>query len=284
MPELPEVEAVRTGLEQLVLGKEIQEVQVFWPKIIVTDLSLDEWSTRLVGQVIQSMRRRAKYLLMGLTDGELVIHLRMEGKFNYFPAEALPETRGKHAHVVFAFRDGSQLHYDDVRKFGRMEWLNYDQEVDYFTERKLGPEPVASQFQLARFAAQLSRLNRAIKPVLLDQKLVVGLGNIYVDETLFRAKIHPATPANQLTADEVACLHDKIIEVLAEAVEAGGSTIRTYRNSLGEAGKFQTALAVYGRAGEPCPVCGEPISKIKLAQRGTHFCAHCQPMKKGRGQ
>ena len=274
MPELPEVETARLGLEQLILGKTIADVEVRWSSIIHTEEPINQWVQHLIGEKIIAIRRRAKYLIFEFTQGLLVVHLRMEGKFE-FDAQAQMIPR-KHVHVIVTFTDHSRLFYDDVRKFGRFEWIERDFEVDYFMNKKLGPEPTAETFGLREFVHGLSKTGRAIKPVLLDQKLVVGLGNIYVDESLFKARIHPTTPANQLKFSEVEKLHQAIIEVLQQAVEAGGSTIRTYRNSLGEAGKFQTALAVYGRTDEPCVECGHLIRKMKLSGRGTHYCAICQ--------
>lgn len=277
LPELPEVETVRKGLEGLVIGKMIERVQVSWPRIIRTDESLEQWQHELVGQRIERVSRRGKYLIFHLSDCLLISHLRMEGKYLYYPDEDsfLPEM-AKHTHVRYYFTDGSQLHYHDVRKFGRIERLRIDDLATYFLERKLGPEPVAEEFLVENFQQQLALIKKAIKPALLEQKLVVGLGNIYVDETLFRAGIHPATPANRLKSEQVKLLHQTIMQVLDEAIEAGGSTIRSYKNSLGEAGSFQQTLMVYGRQDEPCVTCGTPIVKIQLAQRGTHFCPSCQ--------
>lgn len=277
MPELPEVETVRKGLAQLVSGKKIESVHVSWPRIIHTDESLEQWQHELVGQTIHSISRRGKYLVFHLSDCLLISHLRMEGKYLYYPDEnSLEAAMAKHTHVRYYFADGSQLHYHDVRKFGRIERIATDALDGYFSAKKLGPEPIEGEFLLENFQEQLKTIKKAIKPVLLEQKLVVGLGNIYVDETLFRAQIHPSVLANRLSEDQVILLHQKIMEVLDEAIEAGGSTIRSYKNSLGEAGMFQQVLNVYGRQDEPCPRCGTPIQKIKLAQRGTHFCPSCQ--------
>lgn len=280
MPELPEVETVRKGLVQLVADKTISKVEVSWPNIITTEESLELWKEMLVGQTIQSVGRRGKYLVFEMTDWLLVSHLRMEGKYLFFNQGDLPEAPNKHTHVQFTFTDGSQLHYHDVRKFGRMERILNSNESyhTYFQHKKLGPEPIRGEFKQTVFEDQLGKINRAIKPTLLDQKLVVGLGNIYVDEALFRSSIHPATPAKKLTHSQIEVLYDAIIQVLEEAVIAGGSSIRTYRNTLGEAGAFQTSLAVYGRQGKACVRCGHEIIKQQLAQRGTHFCPHCQPL------
>ena len=271
MPELPEVETVRRGLEKLILGKTIQSVEVKYPKMIQMDL--DAFRQDLLGQEIRSMRRRGKYLLFYLTDKVLISHLRMEGKYLFYP-DAVPER--KHAHVFFEMTDGGTLVYEDVRKFGTMELLRKDQLEAYFAARKLGPEPTEADFLLSPFAAALSRSKKPIKPYLLEQTLVVGLGNIYVDEALWRARIHPARPAASLKPAEVKRLREQIIEVLQLGIEKRGSTIRTYRNALGEDGTMQDFLQVYGKTGQPCARCGSPIEKIKLGGRGTHLCPHCQ--------
>ena len=271
MPELPEVETVRRGLERLVVGKTIGQVQVRYAKMIGT--GVDSFVHDLPGQTIERIGRRGKYLLFYLTGGVLVSHLRMEGKYLFYP-DAVPER--KHAHVFFEMTDGGTLVYEDVRKFGTMELLRKDQLEAYFAARKLGPEPTEADFLLLPFAAALGRSKKPIKPYLLEQTLVVGLGNIYVDEALWRARIHPARPAASLKPTEVKRLREQIIEVLQLGIEKRGSTIRTYRNALGEDGTMQDFLQVYGKTGQPCARCGSPIEKMKLGGRGTHLCPHCQ--------
>lgn len=271
MPELPEVETVRRGLEQLVVGKTIASVTCRYPKMIVT--GLEEFESRLPGQTITAMRRRGKYLIFQLTDNVLVSHLRMEGKYFYY-ADAVPER--KHAHVFFEFTDGGTLVYEDVRKFGTMELLQEADLPAYFDSKKLGPEPREEDFILPDFAQALSKSKKPIKSHLLDQTLVAGLGNIYVDEVLWRAQVHPARPSSSLAAQEVQAVHDFTIQVLAQAVEKGGSTIRSYSNAFGEDGTMQDYHMVYGKTGQPCPRCGTPIEKIQLGGRGSHFCPHCQ--------
>ena len=271
MPELPEVETVRRGLERLVAGKTIDQVRVCYAKMIGT--GADSFVHDLPGQTIERIGRRGKYLLFYLTGGVLLSHLRMEGKYLFYP-DAVPER--KHAHVFFEMTDGGTLVYEDVRKFGTMELLRKDQLEAYFAARKLGPEPTEADFLLSPFAAALKRSKKPIKPYLLEQSLVVGLGNIYVDEALWRARIHPARPADSLKPAEVNRLREQIIEVLQLGIEKRGSTIRTYRNALGEDGTMQDFLQVYGKTGQPCARCGSPIEKIKLGGRGTHLCPHCQ--------
>lgn len=275
MPELPEVETVRKGLERLVIGKTIDYVTVRWPRIIEQP-DAELFALELIGQIIESIQRRGKYLILQLTDWELVSHLRMEGKYEFY-SENAPEN--KHTHVIFHFTDGSELHYNDVRKFGRMALMEKGKSASYKGIASLGPEPLPEVFKLAEFEKGLKKSHKAIKPLLLDQKLVTGLGNIYVDEALWQAKIHPEQPADTLNKKEAATLRLAIIDILGKAVEAGGTTIRSYLNALGEAGKFQISLQAYGQTGVPCSLCGTPIIKTKVAQRGTHYCPTCQKLK-----
>ena len=271
MPELPEVETVRRGLEKLILGKTIQSVEVKYPKMIHTDL--DAFLHDLPGQAVRAMGRRGKYLLFYLTDLTLISHLRMEGKYFFYPEEV---PLRKHAHVFFHFTDGSTLVYEDVRKFGTMEVLAPELLDSYFLNKKLGPEPTEEDFKEPAFQAALKQSKKPIKSALLDQKMVAGLGNIYVDEVLYRAKVHPARLGQSLTAREVKAIRKETIAVLAQAVKKGGSTIRSYSNAFGEDGTMQEEHQVYGKTGQPCLRCGTPIEKIQLGGRGTHFCPHCQ--------
>lgn len=278
MPELPEVETVRKGLEQLVVGKTIEQVTVLWPKIIEAPV-VELFDLQLRGQSIEKIERRGKFLIFKLSQADLVSHLRMEGKYEVHSAG---DPISKHTHVIFSFTDKTELRYLDVRKFGRMVLVEKDQGKQYKGIVALGPEPIPTDFKLVEFSQGLKKHHKAIKPLLLDQRLVTGLGNIYVDEALWEAKIHPEQPANSLEAKEVERLYYSIIDVLDRAVAAGGTTIRSYLNALGEAGTFQVALNVYGQTDKPCSRCGTPIKKIKVAQRGTHFCPHCQKYKGSR--
>ena len=274
MPELPEVETVRRGLEKLILGKKIASLDIRYPKMIKTDL--DQFQKELPGQVVKSMGRRGKYLLFYLTDKVLISHLRMEGKYFYYPGQ-VPER--KHAHVFIHFEDGGTLVYEDVRKFGTMELLAPELLEAYFISKKLGPEPSEQDFDLGSFKLALKKSKKPIKSHLLDQTLVAGLGNIYVDEVLWRAKVHPASPSQSLTRAEATSIHEQTIEVLGQAVEKGGSTIRTYTNAFGEDGTMQDFHQVYDKTGEACSRCGAIIEKIQLGGRGTHFCPKCQRRK-----
>lgn len=271
LPELPEVETVRRGLNRLVKGKVISKVEVTYAPMIKT--GADAFCQDLIGQEILDVDRRGKYLLIYLTDHVLISHLRMEGKYNFF-ADQVPAN--KHFHAFFTFIDGSTLVYQDVRKFGTMELLGKADVDAYFISRKIGPEPTEEDFDLEEFAKKLAKSKKPIKSHLLDQSLVAGLGNIYVDEVLFKAKVHPAQTSNQLSTDQVADLRQATIEVLQLGIEKGGSTIRTYKNALGMDGTMQDYLQVYGKTGQACPRCQTEIVKIQLGGRGTHFCPTCQ--------
>ena len=271
MPELPEVETVRRGLERLVVGRTILSLEVKVPKMIKT--SHDSFLTDLSGQTIQALRRRGKYLIFDFGQLIMISHLRMEGKYLLF-TDQVPTN--KHFHLFFKLDDGSTLIYQDVRKFGTFDLLAKSQEEAYFTRKKLGPEPTKKAFKYALFERALMSSAKPIKSLLLEQKLVAGLGNIYVDEVLWAAKVHPETPAKELSKAAMKRVHDQTIAILQLGIEKGGSTIRTYRNALGEDGTMQNYLQVYGKTGQPCPRCVSTIEKIKLGGRGTHLCPHCQ--------
>ncbi len=273
MPELPEVETVRRTLELLVIGKKIKDVTVSWPKMIKHPDETGEFIHSLRGQEILEMRRRGKFLVFYLNDVALVSHLRMEGKYNVShhgdPIE-------KHTHVIFHFTDGTELRYRDVRKFGTMHVFKKGEELLHLPLLQLGPEPFQPEFTADYLATKLGKTERIVKATLLDQTVLVGLGNIYVDEALFRAGIHPERKSKALSRKEIERLHEQIIETLTEAVEMGGSTIRSYVNSQGQMGMFQQNLYVYSRKDEPCRNCGAIIAKKVSAGRGTHFCPQCQ--------
>ncbi|WNV78711.1 DNA-formamidopyrimidine glycosylase [Bacillus atrophaeus] len=273
MPELPEVETVRRTLTGIVRGKTIKSVEIRWPNIIKRPAEPEEFARNLIGETIQSIGRRGKFLLFHLDHFVMVSHLRMEGKYGLHQAE---DPDDKHVHVVFTMTDGTQLRYRDVRKFGTMHLFHPGEEMRELPLSQLGPEPDDKEFTDAYLKERLMKTNRAVKTALLDQKAVVGLGNIYVDEALFRAGIHPETKANQLSAKKIKKLHEEIKNTLQEAIDAGGSTVRSYINSQGEIGMFQLRHFVYGKKDKPCKTCGTMISKIVVGGRGTHFCAKCQ--------
>lgn len=275
MPELPEVETFRRTLEELVIGKEIKEVTVLWPKIIKKPVEHEQFVDALKGQTIEAVGRRGKFLLFYLTELVLVSHLRMEGKYGLFPSEEPVEN---HTHVIFTFTDGTELRYKDVRKFGTMHLFAKGEEMNQLPLKKLGPEPLEDEFSITYLKEVLAKTTRKIKAALLDQTIVVGVGNIYVDEALFRANIHPERIASSLEDHELAVLVNEIKVTLSEAIKQGGSTIRSYINSQGQIGMFQIQLMVYGRNGETCKECGTYIEKMKVAGRGTHICPTCQKL------
>ncbi|WP_068674626.1 DNA-formamidopyrimidine glycosylase [Oceanobacillus sp. Castelsardo] len=273
MPELPEVETIRKTLIPLVTDKTIDKIEVYWPKIVKVPDDVENFKLLLEGQTIQRMGRRGKFLLFYFDDVVLISHLRMEGKYRVVPST---EQKEKHTHVIFKFTNGEDLRYNDVRKFGTMHVYPIGQEFESEPLKKLGPEPFDENFTLDYLYEKLKKTVRPIKAALLDQTVVTGLGNIYVDETLFRAQIHPSKKANQLTKKEVERIHDESILTLSDAVEQGGTTIRSYVNGQGEMGMFQQELFVYGQENKECKRCGKLIYKTKVAGRGTHICPDCQ--------
>lgn len=271
MPELPEVETVRRGLTNLVVGKTIQSVEVRWEKI--PGMSSEEFDAELAERKIERVDRRGKYLLFRLSgDKTLVSHLRMEGAYYTVPAGTAP---GKHDLITFHLSDNVDLFYRDTRKFGRMNLVDTDKTMTVAGLAKIGPEPTEETLTLEYMQKEFQRKG-AIKPFLLDQSHIAGLGNIYVDETLWMAKIHPLQPANTIPLEQMKILRRAIIDELKVATEHHGTTVHSFTNAFGEAGGFQNELKVYGRVGEPCYRCGTILEKIKVAQRGTTYCPHCQ--------
>lgn len=276
MPELPEVETVRRTLIELVAGKRIASVTVKLPRIIQRPADPQQFADSLAGRTIQTVERRGKFLRIVLDGLVLVSHLRMEGRYGVFPSDEPAEL---HTHVLFHFDDGTDLRYKDVRQFGTMHLFLPGEEFELPPLNKLGIEPLDEAFTLKTFRERLAKRSTKMKPLLLNQEHIVGLGNIYVDEALFQARIHPERTPDSLSSAEWKRLHESIRATLARAVEAGGSSIKSYVNGQGEMGMFQHQLLVYGRKDEPCPSCGKPIHKFVVGGRGTHICRKCQPMK-----
>ena len=270
MPEMPEVETVRRTLNPLMRGKVIKKVTVWYPKLITGDVD----KKALQGKKILRVDRYGKYLLVRLSgDLTLVSHLRMEGKYHVTSPDAI---KNKHEHLEFLFSDGTAIRYQDVRKFGRMQLVMTGTEHQTTGIKNLGPEPNTPEFTVAYFGEQLSRKKKNIKNALLDQSIVAGLGNIYVDEVLWRSQIHPLSKSNQIPDIKVKNLHDNINKVIALAIEKRGTTVHTFLDADGKVGEFQKLLQVYGRAGKECNTCGTKLEKIKVNGRGTTFCPHCQ--------
>ncbi len=273
MPELPEVETVRRTLNKLIPGKTIERVTVNLPRILQRPDDPAVFAAMLEGRTFQTVERRGKFLRLILDGLTLVSHLRMEGRYGLFRREDPPEP---HTHVIFHFTDGTELRYKDVRQFGTMHLFKTGEEWLLPPLNKLGIEPLSDEFTLEAFQRELGRRTTKIKPLLLNQEIIVGLGNIYVDEALHAAGIHPERAAASLKKAEKRKLHAAIAETLAAAVEAGGSSVKSYVNGQGEMGMFQHRLRAYGRTGEPCESCGTPIEKSVVGGRGTHVCPKCQ--------
>jgi formamidopyrimidine-DNA glycosylase len=273
MPELPEVETVRRGLTNLVAGRTIQSTEVRWEKT-VGGLTAAEFNDALRNQKIIKIDRRGKYLLFRFTnDITMVSHLRMEGSYYTVPTGTQP---GKHDLVTFHLDEGIDLFYRDTRKFGRMNVVPNDKVMTVAGLATIGPEPTEETLTLDYMISEFGKSKMHVKPFLLNQNRIAGLGNIYVDETLWQSKIHPLTSANKITTEELAILRENIIHELARATEHHGTTVHSFTNVFGNAGEFQNELQVYGRAGQPCLRCGEPLLKTKVAQRGTTYCPVCQ--------
>ncbi len=269
MPELPEVETTARELRPHLIGRQITGAAVYWPRSIACP-SPEGFLSLVRGRRILNVTRRGKYLVLPLTDGwTLLIHLRMTGNLRVQPVDRPVDP---HTRVVLSLDDGRALHFTDQRKFGRL-WLVQDPET---VLGGLGPEPLDRSFTARDLAARLRGRRTPIKAALLDQHCIAGLGNIYADEVLFAARIDPRRPADSLTDGEIRRLHAAIRTILAEAIRARGSTLQNYRPPTAESGRFQERLQVFRRAEEPCPVCGTPVQRIRLAQRSTFFCPHCQ--------
>lgn len=272
MPELPEVETIRATLKQAIVGKTIARVDVYYDKII-HGISSKDFQIKLVRQTIRNLDRYGKYLFFILDDYTLISHLRMEGKF-FLKSDTDPID--KHEHIVFVFTDHTSMRYHDTRKFGTMELVPAGDERKSKSIISLGLEPFNEGFTIAYLQAKIKKSCRPIKSILLDQTIVCGLGNIYVNEILWRCQINPEMKACHLTNADWGCLIDASRLVLKQAIAAGGTTVRTYYSSLGVAGRFQNELKVHGKEGKPCAVCQTLITKIKVGGRGTFYCPTCQ--------
>lgn len=276
MPELPEVETIARTLREggqgrdAVIGKEISSVQLLWPRTLA-EPTAEIFYARLPGQEILLVGRRGKFLVFQLSLDALLVHLRMSGDIRTEPVldpNGAPVPLQPHDRMAIEFTDGTRLAFNDTRKFGRV-WLATDPQM---VTGGLGPEPDDAQMTPQAFYERLHGVRRQIKPLLMDQTFLAGLGNIYTDEALHRARIHPLRPSDSLTLEEAARLWDSIHTVLAAGIRNNGASIDwAYRG-----GDFQNHFQVYQRTGQPCPVCGAPIERITVGQRGTHYCPNCQ--------
>ncbi len=270
MPELPEVETTCRGLSPHLLGKQVESVtvrqrQLRWPVPQRLEKSLP-------GERILSVSRRAKYLLIGTRAGTLISHLGMSGSFRMVRPDNCP---GRHDHVDIALSSGWVLRYNDPRRFGCMLWTQADP-LGHKLLKALGPEPLDTAFN-AQYLYRMSRKRKlSIKPFLMNNRVVVGVGNIYASESLHRAGIHPRRPAGRVSLARMEILAEEVRQVLAEAIQAGGTTLKDFVREDGQPGYFAQSLLVYGRSGEPCRRCGELVRQEVMGQRASYFCPACQ--------
>ncbi len=269
MPELPEVETTRRGIEPYLLDQQVERVVVRngslrWP--VPEDLDV-----RLSGQHIRKVERRAKYLLIGADAGTLICHLGMSGSLRLVERDTPP---GKHDHVDIELASGQALRYTDPRRFGAMLWSHAP--LEHKLLASLGPEPLSDAFNVDDLYSKAKGRKTAIKPFIMDNAVVVGVGNIYASEALFAAGIDPRREAGSVSKKRYAVLVDEIKQVLARAIEQGGTTLKDFVGGDGKLGYFQQQLFVYGRGGQPCLKCGRELRETRLGQRASVFCGNCQ--------
>ena len=273
MPEMPEVEIIRRYLDTQVAGKTIMNLDIRLPRMIKWP-DVEGFRALVTGRTIKAMNRRGKYLLMELdNDSKVVFHLRMTGRLVYEPTG---DTSDHHARVIFRLQDGSVLVYGDTRTLGTIHGLKPQELRMLKGLAEMGPEPLSAEFTAEYLFQTASSRKVAIKSFLLNQKYIGGIGNIYADEALFLARIHPLRPANSLTQAECGRLWESVNKVIADGIADGGTTFRDYQNGEGGKGSHQEHLYVYGRKGEQCRNCGAVIERITVGGRGTHFCPNCQ--------
>ena len=271
MPELPEVETVRRDLDQLLRGRTVLGVVWLDPRMVRGRTDAGAVAGRLTGQRTAAVSRRGKFLFWRLQSGDRVmLHLGMSGRLR---AGVSPdEPRAPHTHLVVRLDDGSEMRLSDPRRFGRIEFLPRGSRPAVV----LGPEPLSRGFTAARFGAALAGRRAPVKALLLDQRVVAGIGNIYADEALFRARIHPARAAGTLTPDETRRLHRALRRALRDGLRHRGTTFRSFQDSFGEPGGHAPHLLAYGRSGQPCPRCRTALETLMVGGRTSHFCPACQ--------
>jgi len=276
MPEMPEVEIIRQALAEKIIGQTIQHVDVRLPRLIKWPTA-EIFQKSIVGQTITSVERRGKYLIFHLDEELLlVVHLRMTGRLIY----VMPGMKNdKYTRIVFTFTNGNTLLYADTRTLGTLYMVTTDELWRIGGLASMGPEPLSAEFTKGYLRSIVSNNRGTIKGLLLNQKFIGGLGNIYVDESLHLSGIYPTRPGNTLSVEEIDRLYTMINEVILAGIEHGGTTFRDYRNSSGQRGSHQHHLRVYGRKNQPCLLCGSLIAKTEVAGRGTHYCPSCQPQR-----
>ncbi len=272
MPELPEVETVRAHLTPLLVGRRVERVAILDERL-VRPRQPQQFAAELTGERVAAVERRGKYLIFRFESGRvLLVHLRMTGSFTHASGD-LPVD--PHRRAVVRLDDGSDVAYRDVRRFGT--WLLFAPGAsDGYLESRLGAEPLGRAFTARRLLERFRGRRAPVKAALLDQRTVAGLGNIYADEALWRARLHPLRPAGELSEDEARRLYRAIRRVLRDGIARAGATLRDYRMPDGASGQMQDAFNVYGRAGEPCQRCGTPVEKMRAAGRGSWYCPRCQ--------
>lgn len=276
MPELPEVETVRRGLEGVTLNQEVTGGDVLLSRTIAYPLSVGEFLDGVKGKAISQWQRRGKYLLAQMDDGGyLGVHLRMTGQLLWLHPD---EPLHKHTRVRLFFTEGRELRFVDQRTFGQMWWVPPHVETASVIKglAKLGVDPFGSEFAVEYLTAKLKNSRRSIKAALLDQAIVAGIGNIYADEALFIAGVPPAKSCTDLRLSQIKKLRAAIIQVLEASIAVGGTTFSNFLNVQGVNGNYGGVAWVYNRTGEPCRICGTSIERIRLAGRSTHFCPQCQ--------
>ena len=271
MPELPEVETIRSRLAPGLVGRRFEHVEITDPRLTRPEAP-EALAAELTGERVADVRRRGKYLIVAFEGGRhLLIHLRMTGGLEH-PAQ---DGTDPYRRATVTLDDGSDVAYRDVRRFGT--WLLLEPgELEGYLGARIGGEPFDAAFTTAALARALEGRKAPIKAAVLDQKAVAGIGNIYADEALWRARIHPLRPAGELTREEISELRKAIRKTLELGIARQGATLRDFRDSRGRRGRMQLEFSVYGRGGEPCPRCGTPIAKIRAAGRGTWYCPSCQ--------
>jgi formamidopyrimidine-DNA glycosylase len=273
VPELPEVESVRRAIAPVLEGRRFAQVRIDDPRL-TRPFDREEIARELEGEVVDLVDRRGKYLIVRFRSGRaLLIHLRMTGSLLHTPKGTV--AADSHQRAVVKLDDGSDVAYRDVRRFGTWLLLEPD-EVESYVDARVGREPLGDAYKSKHLAEKLAGRRAPIKAVILDQRTVAGVGNIYADEALWRARIHPLKPADELEPKEVQALYRGIRRALEAGIARQGSTLRDYRLPDGGSGSMQEEFKVYGRGGEPCERCGTPIDKIRVAGRGTWYCPHCQ--------
>jgi formamidopyrimidine-DNA glycosylase len=279
VPELPEVETIRARLAPRLEGRRLERVEIVDPRLTRPEPP-EAVAALLEGELIIQVGRRGKYLVFEFESGRhLLVHLRMTGNVEH-PAQG-GLAADPYRRAVVKLDDGTDVAYRDVRRFGTWELLEPGELQDYFAARRLGREPLERTFTTRALTAALAGRRAPIKAALLDQRAAAGVGNIYADEALWRARIHPLRPAGTLRDEEIAGLRKAVRAALQMGVARQGASLRDYRDPEGRRGRMQDAFKVYGREGDPCPRCGTPIEKTRAGGRGTWFCPHCQRLEPG---